>query len=1164
MALGDAIEQDDEDYLSERSVVSSPAQFAYKEEGLEAEVENAEELSPSVMTPPLEVKEMPLDQVSGSPSNLISTSSKSSIAADRGASQEPATDGFPDAVSEPMAGTSVPRETSPQFTHREVDSPSTASFIGSEVASPSSFVATLAHDREPSPEPSEDVPDDPAPGPTHTPPSRDALPKPSMHSRTDAVAVTPVGCAPTTPCTPPTRRQRQRPPSSAPSELSTLLSPIEITLAPPAVDRIGQLEACFHREDSIDSGYADGWTGPSPLALSPPPRSPRRVSTLSLLSSPFRSPSRILSPTFLPSSAAAWPATNLFNPRSQQPEDPPEEPPVDDDDLDSPSDYHLRRLSETCDPPTEQNIEATVKPPSTPPLPDEGFDESLSFDVDAHSTTLVVTEPETTDEHPSNNAQSPTEGNTTLFDSYYAQPSSHDSSVGSSPVVSSPRPSVFSKPRRTTPSSLIIASPRVEQRVAPEAVPLPLSAVGSSRLSAAFSASDVDAKSPGPASSTKVPFGFRHTSLSRNSSRASTRTPDSFTSPRRPVWVETRSSQSSPLEGIIDSRASSRVSSPQRSSSRASRLKPLRLSMILNSSSSALSSLAYSGLPSLTTGTTAPSSALTPSSPTVSSEYSISHNLLLSSSRSQSIPDHDNHTHILRQPRSHLDDAYQTMPHSAPLSRPTSWHRFPDSKRSSRASTPLFTPNNLRPSSRLSERLSVLDERAEVDFAQHDEDDDDYHYQHDEPDVDDTIRGVAVSSAEPIYSRPSSVLRSPIHAIATPRPTLLFAIASDNVDEVRKVLQSGEAGPNDDVGPQSALAFTLTANNLHHKMEIIKLLLAHGANPSTLRDSDNISSSSPAQSGYNNGRVTPALSSVLEKADPATRYYIARAEAPQTRRASALIHRSFFRPLAKVRYDLIGQDRALEQLFRVLSMPTVSPIVVLLCGPSGHGKSLLARKFGSLLDVPTHTVNMTTLRSTHDIWRSYSMNPYEEPSTSTLADFLLENEGKRCVVVLDEIEKTENETYLSSLLMPWELGRCSFEAGKRHVDVSKVIWLGTSNIGHDLVFEHQASRENPEESMSREAYVDLMGILRPGVSQRLGPSLLSRVTTVLPFVPFTRDEKMAIAAEALYALAGEDARSLPSATVEKLVQNSLQEYVPVEGARSLYRAISTQLLDTIY
>ena len=67
-------------------------------------------------------------------------------------------------------------------------------------------------------------------------------------------------------------------------------------------------------------------------------------------------------------------------------------------------------------------------------------------------------------------------------------------------------------------------------------------------------------------------------------------------------------------------------------------------------------------------------------------------------------------------------------------------------------------------------------------------------------------------------------------------------------------------------------------------------------------------------------------------------------------------------------------------------------------------------------------------------------------------------------------------------------GRCSFEAGYRHVDVSKVIWLGTSNIGHDLVFEHQDKRPAPETQLSREEYVDLMGLLRPRVSERLGVS----------------------------------------------------------------------------
>ncbi|KAH9900848.1 P-loop containing nucleoside triphosphate hydrolase protein [Cubamyces lactineus] len=404
----------------------------------------------------------------------------------------------------------------------------------------------------------------------------------------------------------------------------------------------------------------------------------------------------------------------------------------------------------------------------------------------------------------------------------------------------------------------------------------------------------------------------------------------------------------------------------------------------------------------------------------------------------------------------------------------------------------------------------------------------------------------------------ASVLLTPVHAIATPRPTLLFALASDDVEEVRRVLESGEARPNDDVGPQSALAFTLANGQLKNKMAMVKLLLAYGADASALREADDEDDGERSSK-----KGSRPISKLLEEADPATRYYIERANSPQTRRASALIHRSFFRPLTRVRYDLIGQDRVLEQLFRVLSMPTMAPIVVLLCGPSGHGKSLLARKFGSLLDVPTHTVNMTTLQNTRDIWKSHSIDPHEEPSDRSLKDFLMDNEGKRCVVVLDEIEKAQDEKILSSLLMPWEYGRCSFEAGHRHVDVSKVIWLGTSNIGHDLVFEHQDHRPAPETQLSREEYIDLMALLRPRVSERLGASLLSRVTAVLPFVAFTADEKMAIAAEALFALAGEAVTTMPPATRDLIVRTSLNSYIPSEGARSLYRAVSTQLLDTI-
>ncbi|KAI0672690.1 hypothetical protein C8Q78DRAFT_1077035 [Trametes maxima] len=99
---------------------------------------------------------------------------------------------------------------------------------------------------------------------------------------------------------PPTRIPSPRRDSSS----SGLLSPIEITPAPPiSFPR----HAAIAREESFDSGYADG---PSPLSRTPP-RSPRRMSTLSILSSPFGSPSARVHRF----DASVAPAAALFSPR---------------------------------------------------------------------------------------------------------------------------------------------------------------------------------------------------------------------------------------------------------------------------------------------------------------------------------------------------------------------------------------------------------------------------------------------------------------------------------------------------------------------------------------------------------------------------------------------------------------------------------------------------------------------------------------------------------------------------------------------------------------------------------------------------------------------------------------------------------------------------------
>ncbi|KAL5489991.1 hypothetical protein ACEPAI_4824 [Sanghuangporus weigelae] len=421
------------------------------------------------------------------------------------------------------------------------------------------------------------------------------------------------------------------------------------------------------------------------------------------------------------------------------------------------------------------------------------------------------------------------------------------------------------------------------------------------------------------------------------------------------------------------------------------------------------------------------------------------------------------------------------------------------------------------------------------------------------------------------------------HAIATPRPTLMFAIASDNPAEVERVLANGEARPNDVIGPQSALEFALTNDALVNKTEIVKTLLAFGADVSTvspeLRNVHDQREREPADGGEKDDVLTDlpseGTSDTLSKRkkresalNPAMKYYLNRATAgPQAAQPSAALRRSDFRSLARMRFDFIGQDRALEHLYWVLGMhsqqPIGTPLVVLCCGPCGHGKSLLARKFGSLLNVPTHTVNMTVLKTSHDLWQCPSMSPYDPPSERTLAEFLEENAGKRCVVVLDEIDKNEDERTLWSLLAPWELGRCSIDSGRRHIDVRNVIWLGTSNIGQDLVFEHHAARIEPDTVVSKVEYRELMNSLRPLVTEKLGTSLMSRVTAVLPFVPFTPEEKLAIASEAIIALGGEGASELTPEDFERLALRCVSEYIESDGARSLYRSVSTHLMETL-
>lgn len=71
------------------------------------------------------------------------------------------------------------------------------------------------------------------------------------------------------------------------------------------------------------------------------------------------------------------------------------------------------------------------------------------------------------------------------------------------------------------------------------------------------------------------------------------------------------------------------------------------------------------------------------------------------------------------------------------------------------------------------------------------------------------------------------------------------------------------------------------------------------------------------------------------------------------------------------------------------------------------------------------------------------------------------------------------------------------------------------------------------------------------------------MTTVLPFVSFTDEEKFAIASQALFLQGGDHVRSMSPEKIGKLVADAVTAYIPSEGGRSLYRSVSNLLLDAI-
>lgn len=96
------------------------------------------------------------------------------------------------------------------------------------------------------------------------------------------------------------------------------------------------------------------------------------------------------------------------------------------------------------------------------------------------------------------------------------------------------------------------------------------------------------------------------------------------------------------------------------------------------------------------------------------------------------------------------------------------------------------------------------------------------------------------------------------------------------------------------------------------------------------------------------------------------------------------------------------------------------PLVLAFAGPSGHGKTELAKQLGRLLSLDTATADLTTVENERELFGARSFYQGSNKGTD-LNNFLTINEGKPSIVFLDEFEKT-SEKIRNALLIPFDEG----------------------------------------------------------------------------------------------------------------------------------------------